>query len=171
MQRVMMVVALAGACTFTGIRLSERLKNRAAALRDLREGIQTLTSAITHTRRPLGQIAAEISRRGASSFWSMFAERLSAGEDAGDAWSGALEAATARGGPLAALMPRDRALLISFSVTLGKTNRQSQAENGQMTLEALSALIESADEVYAQKGRVYRVLGLFLGLGLGILLW
>ena len=171
MQRILMLVACVGACFFTGIRLSERLKNRAAALRDLREGIQTLTSAITHTKRPLVQIATDISKRGASSFWAIFAERLSAGEDAEEAWSAALEAASARGGPLAALMPRDRALLLSFAVTLGKTDRLSQAENGQLTLEALSALIEGADEVYAQKGRVYRVLGLFLGLGLGILLW
>lgn len=171
MQRVLMLLACVCGCSFAGLRLAERLKCRAAALRDLRDGLRALISAVAHTNRPLAQIAGDIARSGGTAFWRRFSELLSAGEDAGSAWRSALREASARGGPLFWLAQRDKQLLESFSSALQKTDRKSLAESCGITLEALSALIEGADAVYAQKGRVYRVLGLFMGLGIGILLW
>ncbi|MDO4572177.1 MAG: stage III sporulation protein AB [Clostridia bacterium] len=170
MQRVLMLLLCVFGCGAFGLRLADRLKSRSQALHDMHDGIRALTSAIRHTRRPLQQIAAGLAGQSGVSFWRVFSERLQRGEDAEKAFCGALEAESG-GGPLGALTKHDRALLISFSMSLGKTDRCTQAEQSELALESLRALIEGADELYAKKGRVYRVLGLFLGLGLGILLW
>lgn len=171
MQRVLMLLICVCGCSFIGLRLADMLRRRACALRGMHAGIHAMTNAILHSNRTLAQIAGEVAFREEQPFWRTFSEQLAAGVDAEDAWISALKEDTARGRSLAALTQRDCALLISFAGTLGKTDRRSQAESGRMTLEALSSLIKGADAVYAQKGRVYRVLGMFLGLGVGILLW
>lgn len=171
MQRILTALLCLGGCSYAGLRLADRLRCRASQLRALHAGLNALTSAVAYTNRPLAKIAGDIAGREGSAFWRQFSERLASGMDAGDAWLRALESASMGGGPLSALTQRDRALIVSFSATLEKTDRRSLAENGRMTLEALSTLIAGADAVYAKKGRVYRVLGVFLGLGVGVLFW
>ena len=53
---------------------------------------------------------------------------------------------------------------------LGKSGRASQQELGKMAVSALSGRLREAEACYAQKGRVYRTMGLLMGTGLAILL-
>ncbi len=171
MQRILILTACVCGCSFAGLRLADRLKSRLEALQDFKVGIHFMMNATENTNRPLAQIAAEFAARAKTEFWTDLSERLEAGENAESAWKAAFERNVRSGGPLHTLTQHDRALLDAFSATLGKTDRRSQSASGRVTLEELSTLIEDARSLYIQKARVYRVLGLMMGLGLGILMW
>lgn len=171
MHRVILLVLCVGGCTWIGLSYAGSLRQRAQRLKLARDGISQLVSAVRYTNQPLCAVSESIAARSGCAFWKDFAESLRNGRGAERAWSGALSAACTRGGSLSGLGGKDRAALLSLSGTLGKTDRYALAENARSVLEALDALIGDAEAAYAQKGRIYRALGLFCGLGLSILMW
>ena len=171
MQRVIPLLLCVSGSTFIGLMYADSLKRRAERLKSMRDGVRQLAGGVQHTNRPLYAIAGEIAQRGGDAFWASFSEGVREGGGAEAAWNHALERACQRGGSLYGLNARDRTILTAFSATLGRTDRRTQDENARAALDALDAQILAADAVYMQKGRIYRTLGLFFGLGLAILLW
>ncbi len=167
MLRTLAVIMAVGGCTLAGLNCSCRLRRRRDALSELVAAVRRICIGVTHTNRPLAELLRGCGERETGAMFAALADAVESAQTPLDAWSMLYE-----GGEHAAtgLMERDIKTLTVFFSVLGASDRSAQIENAQLTLDTLVALCAEAETAYAGKGRVYRTMGVLLGVGVGILL-
>lgn len=167
MLRTLAVIIAVSGCTLVGLNCSGRLRRRRDALAELVAAVRRICIGVTHTNRPLAELLRGCGEQETGAMFAALADAVEGGHAPLDAWIMLCEGGehTATG-----LMERDiKALTVFFSV-LGASDRNAQIENAQLTLDTLEALRTEAETAYTGKGRVYRTMGVLLGVGVGILL-
>ena len=139
---------------------------RVRELSGLLRGAEALTSLICRFSEPLPTAlrAAEGERM---TLFSEAAQRIEAGERAGEAFS----AAVAEEFPYLHLTAEDAECLYRFAEGLSAADREGQERNLAMLRAELGRLLSEAREAREKKGRLYRAGGLLLGGLLGLFLW
>ncbi len=166
-------IAILGAflfCSLIGFRFSARYTQRLRALLATETGVKRMLTALSYSRLPLREIAARPVYGEAQPLFDAFADGLSEGRTAADAWNGALEKCAVDDANFSALTSEDRALITGFSASLGATDCRAQRESGDMLLAGLAEAAVSASAQAAGKSRVARAMGLLLGAAIAILL-
>lgn len=167
MLRWLAVIGAAAGCTLIGANASARLKLRRDVLAEFDAAIRRIAIGITHTNRPIAELLRGCGERETGALFAALADDVAYAQTPFDAWGRRLEDGCAA---LSCLMEQDaKALTVFFSV-LGVSERSAQLENALMAQETLALLVAEAEAAYAGKGRVYRTMGLLLGVGVGILL-
>ena len=161
-------VLLMVAGTGMGWYAAHRLRRRVVFLETCDRLLQTLWQEMSYTAKPMADLWRRLAHcEGLKEFALVrdTAEGLETVSFAA-AFAAAVEKATVEG----AILPPTRRLLIEFGEGCGRTDLEGQQTHIAYYRAQLSAQAEAARRVYAEKGRVYRVLGMTGGVALALLL-
>lgn len=167
MLRTLAVITAVGGCTLVGLNCAGRLRRRRDALFEFVAAVRRICVGVTHTNRPLSELLRGCGERETGVLFAALAGAVEGGETPLAAWGEICESGAAEG---LGLEERDQKALTVFFSVLGASDRGAQIENARLALDTLETLFAEADEAYRGKGRVYRTMGMLLGVGVGILL-
>lgn len=153
-------------CSLIGILISRKYINRVNELKEFKNALNIFKTKIRYTYEPIPEIFAEISENVNPNIANVF-KQASAKMDvltAGDAWSLALKLDDLN------INEEDRIALKNLSKLLGKTDLQGQLNQIEMTSDFLDKQIQKAEKEKDKNEKMYRTLGMILGLTIVIIL-
>ena len=153
-------------CSLIGILISKKYVNRVNELREFKNALNMFKTKIKYTYEPLPEIFAEISENIDSSIASVFKIASEKMEicTAGEAWNLALKFEDL------SIDEEDRNVLKNLSKLLGKTDIQGQLNQIEMTSDFLDKQIRKAENQKDKNEKLYRTLGMLLGMAIVIIL-
>lgn len=153
-------------CSLIGILISKKYINRVNELKEFKNALNIFKTKIRYTYEPIPEIFAEISENVNSNISNVF-KQASLKMDilaAGEAWNLALKIDNLN------INDEDRNILKNLSKLLGKTDLQGQLNQIEMTSEFLDEQIKKAEKEKDKNEKMYRTLGMILGLTIVIIL-
>ena len=153
-------------CSLIGILISKKYVNRVNELREFKNALNMFKTKIKYTYEPLPEIFAEISENIDSSIAIVFKIASEKMEicTAGEAWNLALKFEDL------SIDEEDRNVLKNLSKLLGKTDIQGQLNQIEMTSDFLDKQIRKAENQKDKNEKLYRTLGMLLGMAIVIIL-
>lgn len=153
-------------CSLIGILISKKYVNRVNELREFKNALNIFKTKIKYTYEPLPEIFAEISENIDSNISSVF-KTASDKMDicaAGEAWDLALKMDELN------IDEEDRNILRNLGKLLGKTDMQGQVNQIEMTSDFLDKQIRKAENQKDKSEKMYRTLGMIIGMAIVIIL-
>lgn len=153
-------------CSLIGILISRKYINRVNELKEFKNALNIFKTKIRYTYEPIPEIFAEISENVNSNISSVFKQASSKMDvlAAGEAWNLALKMDDLN------INEEDRNALKNLSKLLGKTDLQGQLNQIEMTSDFLDKQIRKAEKEKDRNEKLYRTLGMILGLTIVIIL-
>ena len=149
-----------------GILISKKYINRVNELKEFKNALNIFKTKIRYTYAPIPEIFMEISEcinPSIGGVFSMAASKMNL-LAAGDAWGLALKMEEL------SISNEDKLVLNNLSKLLGKTDLQGQINQIEMTEDYLDEQIRKAEKEKDKNERLYRILGMILGLAIVIIL-
>ncbi len=153
-------------CSLIGILISKKYSNRVNELKEFKNALNIFKTKIRYTYAPLPEIFAEISESIDSNIGTVFkraAEKMNICA-AGEAWDLALKMEDLN------IDDEDRNALKNLSKLLGKTDLEGQVNQIEMTSDFLDKQIRKAENQRDKSERMYRTLGMIMGMAIVIIL-
>lgn len=153
-------------CSLIGILISKKYSNRVNELKEFKNALNMFKTKIRYTYAPLPEIFAEISENVNSNISNVFknaAEKMNICT-AGEAWDLALKIEDLN------INNEDRNALRNLSKLLGKTDLEGQLNQIEMTSDFLDKQIKIAENQREKSEKMYRTLGMIMGLAIVIIL-
>lgn len=153
-------------CSLIGILISKKYVNRVNELKEFKNALNIFKTKIRYTYEPLPEIFAEISENVDSNISEVFkcaAEKMDICA-AGEAWNLALRLEDLN------IDEEDRNALKNLSKLLGKTDLEGQINQIEMTSDFLDKQIRKAENQRDKSERMYRTLGMVIGMVIVIIL-
>jgi len=153
-------------CSLIGILISKKYSNRVNELKEFKNALNMFKTKIRYTYAPLPEIFAEISETIDSNISNVF-RRASEKMDicsAGEAWNIALKIEDLN------IDDEDRNVLKNLSKLLGKTDLEGQLNQIEMTSDFLDKQIKKAENQKIKSEKMYRTLGMIIGMAIVIIL-
>ena len=152
--------------TYIGTLISKRYTNRVKDLKEMKTALNIFSTKIKFTYEPIPKIFKEISEKIESNIARIF---LSASEKmqnitAGKAWIQALEESNT------SLNKEDIETLKNLSNLLGKVDIEGQVNEIELVETFLNTQIEKAEEECKKNVKMYKTLGISIGLAIIIVL-
>ena len=162
------LLILAGLAVATGLFCSDRLRTRTVQLEAARLWVLDLQGSIRYGAATIPSILRQTASNSAYRrlwFLSELADSCRGDQPAGEALQRIFQ--KDRGFRLDnRLLRADEDILLSFTGQLGSTDRNGQIQLCELTAQRLERQIAEARSAYAQKGRLYMLLGIFAGIAL-----
>lgn len=152
--------------TIIGILISKMYENRVKELQQFKNVLNVLKTKIKFTYEPLGEIFEQISHEGSNKIEEIFANitnRLIF-EDIKCAWADSIQEADI------SINQEDKDILKELGKTLGQSDAESQVSNITLTESFLDMQIEKAEQERQKNQKIYKTLGIIVGLGFVIIL-
>ncbi|MBO4816575.1 MAG: stage III sporulation protein AB [Clostridia bacterium] len=149
-----------------GILISKKYTNRVNELKEFKNALNIFKTKIRYTYEPIPEIFMEISSSvnpSISNVFSIASEKMDL-LTAGEAWSIALKMEDLN------INNEDKMALNNLSKLLGKTDLQGQLGQIEMTEDFLEEQIKKAEKEKNKNEKLYRTLGMILGLTIVIIL-
>ena len=153
-------------CSLIGILISKKYVNRVNELREFKNALNIFKTKIKYTYEPLPKIFAEISENIDSNISSVFkiaSDKMNICA-AGEAWDLALKMDELN------IDEEDRNVLRNLGKLLGKTDMQGQVNQIEMTSDFLDKQIKKAENQKDKSEKMYRTLGVIIGMAIVIML-
>lgn len=153
-------------CSLIGILISKKYVNRVNELREFKNALNIFKTKIKYTYEPLPKIFAEISENIDSNISSVFkiaSDKMNICA-AGEAWDLALKMDELN------IDEEDRKILRNLGKLLGKTDMQGQVNQIEMTSDFLDKQIRKAENQKDKSEKMYRTLGVIIGMAIVIML-
>ena len=153
-------------CSLIGILISKKYSNRVNELKEFKNALNMIKTKIRYTYAPLPEIFAEISENVDTNISNVFknaAEKMNICT-AGEAWDLALKIEDLN------INNEDRDALRNLSKLLGKTDLEGQLNQIEMTSDFLDKQIRTAENQRDKSEKMYRTLGMIMGLAIVIIL-
>lgn len=153
-------------CSLIGILISKKYVNRVNELKEFKNALNIFKTKIRYTYEPLPEIFAEISENIDSNISNVFktaSEKMDVCA-AGEAWDLALRFEDLN------IDEEDRIVLRNLSKLLGKTDLQGQLNQIEMTSDFLDKQIRKAENKKDKSEKMYRTLGMIIGMAIVIIL-
>lgn len=153
-------------CSFIGILISKKYVNRVNELREFKNALNIFKTKIRYTYEPIPEIFKEISKNVSYNVSSVFkgaADKMGV-LTAGEAWDLALKIDTLN------IEDEDRNVLRNLSKMLGQTDIDGQLSQIEMTSEFLDKQIKKAENQKEKSEKMYRTLGMIMGMAIVIIL-
>ncbi|MDO5555771.1 MAG: stage III sporulation protein AB [Clostridia bacterium] len=149
-----------------GILISKKYINRVNELKEFKNALNIFKTKIRYTYEPIPEIFNEISNNVNSSISEVFKQAALKMNilTAGEAWGLALKMNTLN------INEEDRTALNNLSKLLGKTDLQGQLNQIEMTSDFLEEQIKKAEKEKSKNEKLYRTLGMILGMAIVIIL-
>lgn len=153
-------------CSLIGILISKKYVNRVNELKEFKNALNMFKTKIRYTYAPLPEIFTEISENIDSNISNVFkkASEKMAICPAGEAWNLALRIEDLN------IDDEDRNVLKNLSKLLGKTDLEGQLNQIEMTSDFLDNQIKKAENQRAKSEKMYRTLGMVIGMAIVIIL-
>ncbi len=153
-------------CSLIGILVSKKYINRVNELKEFKNALNLFKTKIRYTYEPIPDIFKEISENVNSNISEVFKNAANKMDilAAGDAWNLALKIDTLN------INDEDRNVLKNLSKLLGKTDLQGQINQIEMTSDYIEEQIQKAEKERSKSERMYRTLGMIIGMAIVIIL-
>ena len=149
-----------------GIIISKKYDNRVNELKEFKNGLNMFKSKIKFTYEPIPEIFGEISESLDSIPGKIF--KLASNNmklvAAGDAWNMAIDT------DILCINEEDKNILKNLSKLLGQTDLEGQLNQIELTSAFLDKQIEKAEKEKLKNEKMYRTLGMIIGLAIVIIL-
>ncbi len=171
MLRALAMISVFLGCAYWGIRASSLLRLRRDTLSAMKSSINQLSLRMDYTAQPLALLANQTKTPETEVFWTLFAQRLEAGDDVPTAWSKAMEHSRENDAGFATLKENELRVFEEYAQGLGSSNSTLQIKNAAWLQQRLDSIMNEAHEAYSRKGRLFRSLGILTGVAAALLLW
>lgn len=152
--------------TYIGILISKKYLNRVKDLKEMKNALNIFSTKIKFTYEPIPQIFNEISQKVNKNISNIFyiASCKMGNLNAGEAWVQALEESNTN------MQEEDIETLKSLSNLLGKVDMEGQVNEIELVESFLDTQIELAEEDKNKYVKMYKTLGITIGLAVVIML-
>lgn len=150
-----------------GNSISMKYKDRVAELKDFKSALNLLKAKIKYTYEPIPEIFLEISKKFENTVGGIFKisrENMKI-STAGKAWESAVDDYI-----LLNISKEDKKVLKGLGKLLGKTNKEGQISEIELTEQFLDRQIEQAESERVKNEKLYKTLGGVIGCALVIVL-
>ncbi len=152
--------------SYIGILISKKYLNRVKDLKEMKNALNMFSTKIKFTYDPIPQTFKEISQKtkpNISNIFESVCEKMNT-ENAGKAWEEALEESSTN------MTKEDIEVLKNLSNLLGKVDIEGQVNEVELVENFLDTQIELAEEEKQKYVKMYRTLGITIGLAVVIIL-
>ena len=146
------------------------LERRPRELREMRTALQMLETEISYAATPLPDAFRLIRDRfqgNLRDFFDQLVRELGSKHTAGHAWQSSVDTLYGK----MAWTQEDRSILLALAPTLGQSDRQDQLKHLRLCQERLAMAEQHAHELARKHARLYRSMGVLVGLLLVLLTW
>lgn len=153
-------------CTYLGVDKSKRYQKREIELKNIKNSFNIFKTKINYTYETVKDIFKEISKLVYQNNENFFGNTIKFSENnlnINDAWNESIEKT------LSNLSKEDKEILNMFGKTLGKTDKDGQISQIELANEFLDKQILLAEEERKKNGKMYKTLGITIGLTLVII--
>lgn len=153
-------------CSLIGLLKSKKYVYRVNELREFKNALNVFKSKVNFTYEPIPEIFEQISETTNSNIGGVFrkASYNMNFKSAGEAWNTAIET------DILNINAEDRNILKDLGKLLGKTDIKGQVNQIELTSSFLDNQIKKAEQEREKNEKMYRTLGMILGLGIVIIL-
>ncbi|MGL4761529.1 MAG: stage III sporulation protein SpoIIIAB [Sarcina sp.] len=171
MLKIIILVLIVILCSFIGYLYGEEFKKRYLELSELMRSLIDMENEILYSYRPLPEVLAEISNKSEGIVGELFAsisELLIRGEieNVNVAFSNALNKKKDQ----MAMTKEDYGIILDLSKSLGDTDITGQEQIFSLAKEKLERVIDLAEKDYRVNCKMYKSLGIGIGVMLAIFL-
>lgn len=152
-------------CTQIGILKAKTYDNRVIRLKQLKNALEMMRSKIEFTYEPIKDIFEEISKIIYLQKDNIFknAVNLMSEKSVNDSWILAVENENS-------FNDEDKSTIKMFGKLLGKTDKSGQINEINLTSKLIDNLIEKAENEKSKNYKLFRTLGVVIGMGVCIIL-
>lgn len=153
-------------CSLIGMLLSKKYVNRVNELKEFKNALNIFKTKIKYTYEPLPDIFGDISSNTNTNISNVFriAKSKMAKLSAQDAWNIALELDDLN------INSEDKNVLTNLGNLLGKTDIAGQLNQIELTSDFLEVQIQKAEKERSRNEKLYKTLGMVIGLAIVIML-
>lgn len=164
--RIVIYSAIFLTCSIIGVLKSRKYVYRVNELREFKNALNMFKAKINFTYEPIPEIFEQISESSTPSIGGVFkkASYNMNFKSAGEAWNTAVET------DILNINAEDRNILKNLGRLLGKTDLKGQVNQIDLTSSFLDNQIRKAELEREKNEKMYRTLGMILGLGIVIIL-
>ena len=150
-----------------GNAISKKYQDRVLELRDFKSALNLLKAKIKYTYEPIPEVFSEISNKFNESIGGVFglAKDKMRWKTAGESWELAIEEYS-----FLNVTNEDKKVLYGLGKLLGKTNKDGQISEIELTEQFLDRQIEKAEAECVKNEKLYKTLGGVIGCALVIIL-
>lgn len=152
--------------SYIGILISKKYLNRVKDLKEMKNALNMFSAKIKFTYEPIPQTFKEISQKTKPNISNIFknvCEKMDK-QNAGKAWEEALEESNTN------MTKEDIEVLKNLSNLLGKVDIEGQVNEVELVENFLDTQIELAEEEKQKYVKMYKTLGITIGLAVVIIL-
>lgn len=152
--------------TYIGILISSKYKNRVNELKEFKSALNIMDTKIRYTYEPIGDICLEISQINDTNIGKLFKEvsKLLKSNTITEAWNIAIDTYGNN------FSKEDKNIIKSLGKMLGKTDVNGQVSQIEQLHEFLYSQIEKAEIDRQKNEKLYKSLGMVIGIGIIIIL-
>ncbi len=160
------LILILSSTTYIGILISKKYLNRVKDLKEIKNALNIFIAKIKFTYEPIPQTFNEISQKVKPNIANIFKEasKKMENENAGKAWEKALEESNT------SMTKEDVEILKKLGNLLGKVDIEGQVNEVELVENFLDTQIELAEEEKQKYVKMYKTLGVTIGLAVVIIL-
>ena len=157
---------LLGSSSYIGILISKRYGNRTKELKEMKNALNILSTQIKFTYEPLPKIFKEISEKLDNNIGEIFKNAYNNMEKdtAGLAWIRAIDSSNTN------LNKEDKEVLKNLSNLLGQVDAEGQLKEIELVNNFLDMQIEKSEQERRKNEKLYKTLGVTIGMAIVIIL-
>ena len=161
------IVLIFGISVLIGNSISSKYRERINELKEFKSALNLLKAKIKYSYEPIPDIFIEISKKIDSNVGEVFkiAKEKMVKTTAGVAWENAIDEYLVLN-----INKEDKKVLKGLAKLLGKTNKEGQVSEIDLTEHFLDKQIEQAEEIGKKNEKMYKALGGIVGCALVIIL-
>lgn len=164
--KLIILISIFGISVFLGLAFANKYKGRVIDLKNIRNSLNILETRIKYTYDPLPRIFETLSNSFSNSIGEIFktAKEKMNELSAGEAWKIAIETSDTN------MNSEDLSILKNFDKLLGKTNVEGQLSEIELLKRFIDTQIKKAEEEQNKNEKMYKNLGMIVGLAIVIIL-
>ena len=152
--------------SYIGVLISKKYLNRLIDLKEMKKGLNFFEEKIKFTYEPIPEVFEEISSKINSNIGNIFynASKEMKNKSAGEAWESSVDSAKSD------FTKEDIDIIKGLAKMLGKTDLDGQVSEIRLTDKFLDVQIKEAERERSKNAKLYKTLGVTVGLALVIIL-
>ena len=164
--RNVILVLILVICTYLGINKSKEFHKREIELKKIKSALNIFKTKINYTYETIGDIFKEISKLEYQDRKNIFSQTINLLEngDLNKAWEKAMSENNI------GISEEDKEILKMLGKTLGKTDKEGQISEIELVSNFLNKQISLAEEIRTKNEKMYKTLGVTIGLAIVIIL-
>ena len=169
--RFFLALALFGVFSFLGFAKANALKRRLRIVEGFLVDIRQMSILMRYRMVPVRELIQKLEGSVLGAFWGALLAEMERARPLADAWRIALGKMREGGGDFFYMADAEARVIGDFGASLGTSDLAAQKANMEMALERLQAQAEALGRESAQKGKIFRSLGMLGGLAAAIVIW